>query len=249
MYFVFSKLLLFLLFPLNWIIVLLVISLISKKSKRKRVCFVTGVILLLVFSNPGLLYLFARSWDIDHVPLDKHKVYSAAIVLGGFSGNDKNGNGVFNEQADRFIQGLKLKEENKVSHILVSSGNGNLQPDDFKEAAWVEKVLKEFNVADSAVLIEQNSRNTFENATFSKQALQSAHLRPPYLLVTSSWHMRRASYIFNKAGVDVIPYPSGRISQNVKFSIVDSLMPDAGTLWLWNVYLKELVGMTVARIK
>jgi uncharacterized SAM-binding protein YcdF (DUF218 family) len=249
MYFVFSKLLLFLLFPLNWIIVLLLVSLISKKPKRKRRYFLTGMILLIVFTNPGLLYLFARSWDIDHVPLDKGRLYSAAIVLGGFSGDDKNGNGVFNEQADRFIQGVKLKEENKVSHILVSSGNGNLEADDFKEAAWVQKVLKEFNIPDSAVLIEQNSRNTFENATFSKVPLQKAHLLPPYLLVTSSWHMRRAYYIFKKAGVDVIPYPSGRITQNSKFSFADSLMPDAGSLVLWNVYLKELVGTVVAHIK
>ena len=249
MYFIFSKLLLFLLFPLNWIIVFLLISLFSKNARLKRKCFITGAILLIIFTNPGLLYLFAKNWDIDHVPLEKGKVYSVVITLGGFSGDDKNGSGVFNEEADRFIQGLKLKEENKASHILISSGNGNLQADDFKEAAWAQKVLKDFNLPDSAVLIEQNSRNTFENAAFSKALLQKAHLPPPYLLVTSSWHMRRALYIFKKEGVNVIPYPSGHITQNSKFSFADSLMPDAGVLSGWNLYLKEFVGLIVAHFK
>src|ERR1700742_2802929 len=124
MYFIFSKVLLFLLFPLNWILVFLLIALFSKKPKLKRRSFVTGMVLLVIFSNPFLLYLFAKEWDIGPGTLEKGKIYSAAIVLGGFSGEDKNGNGVFNEQSDRFIEGIRLKETGQVSHILISSGNG-----------------------------------------------------------------------------------------------------------------------------
>lgn len=249
MYFIFSKILLFLLFPLNWIIVFLLIALFSKKQKLKRKCFITGVVLLLIFSNPVLLYLFAKNWDIDRAPLNKSKIYSTVIVLGGFSGEDKNGNGIFNEDADRFIQGVKLNEEGRASHILISSGNGNLRPTSFKEAAWVKGQLKKFKLPDSAVLIEQNSRNTFENATFSKQLLQKAHLPPPYILVTSAYHMRRSLYIFKKEGMDVIPYSSGRITGNVRFSFGDYMMPDAGVLAGWCMYIKEMVGLTVAHLK
>src|ERR1700761_9346551 len=249
MYFIFSKILLFLLFPLNWILVFLLIALFSKKQKLKRKCFITGVVLLLIFSNPLLLYLFAKSWDINSAPLNKNKVYSAVIVSGGFSGEDKYGNGVFNENADRFIQGVKLKEQGIASHILISSGNGNLMPTSFKEAAWVNGELKKFNLPDSAILIEQNSRNTFENATFSKQILQKAHLPPPYILVTSGYHMRRSLYIFKKEGMDVIPYSSGRITGNVRFVFADYMMPDAGVLSTWCIYIKELVGTMVAHLK
>jgi uncharacterized SAM-binding protein YcdF (DUF218 family) len=249
MCFIFSKILLFLLFPLNWIIVFLLIAVFTKRARLKRRCFITGVILLLVFTNPYSLYLFAKNWDINNTPLGNRKVYSSVIVLGGFSGEDKNGNGVFNENADRFIQGVKLKEEGRAAHILISGGNGNLTQDNFKEAVWVQGVLKEFNLPDSAVLIEQNSRNTLENASFSKEILQKAHLPPPYILVTSAYHMRRAMYIFKKEGMDVIPYPSGRITGNIKFSFADGFMPDASTLMGWNQYLKELVGLTVACLK
>ena len=249
MYFIFSKVLLFLLFPLNWIFVFLLIALFSKRPKLKRRSFVTGIVLLIIFSNPYLLHLFARGWDVGAGPLSKGKTYSAAIVLGGFSGEDKNGKGFFNEESDRFIEGVRLKEAGRASHILVSSGNGNLQQSSFREAVWVRGVLKEIKLPDTAILIEQNSRNTFENAAFSKQVLAKAHLPPPYLLVTSAWHMRRALYIFKKEGLDVIPYPSGHVTGDSKFSFIDYFMPDAGVLVGWNLYLKELVGLTVAHLK
>jgi uncharacterized SAM-binding protein YcdF (DUF218 family) len=249
MYFILSKILLFLLFPLNWIIIFLLIALFSKRARLKRRAFIMCIALLVIFSNPYLLYLFAENWDIDNVALNNGKEYSTAIVLGGFAGNDTNGKGVFNESADRFIEGARLKETGKVSHILITGGNGNLQPTAFKEAAWTKGVLKEFKLPDSTILIEQNSKNTFENAAFSKKVLLKEHLAPPYILVTSAWHMRRSLYIFKKEGMDVIPYPSGKIMQNQKMYISDYIMPDAGILALWNQYLKEVVGLIVAHLK
>jgi uncharacterized SAM-binding protein YcdF (DUF218 family) len=249
MYFIFSKILLFLLFPLSWVVVFLFIALFSKRPKLKKRSLVTAVVLLIVFSNTYLLYLFASRWDIKPVPLNKGKVYSAAIILGGFSSEDKNGCGFFNENADRFIQGLKLKTTGQVSHIMISGGNGNLQHDHFTEGGWVKGELKELKLPDSVILVEQRSRNTFENAAFSKAILEQTHLPPPYLLVTSSWHMRRSLYIFKKAGLDVIPYPCGRLMGNNKLSINDYWMPEAVTLTRWNIYLKELVGMAVTRLK
>lgn len=246
MYFILSKLLIFLLFPLNWIIVFLLVAIFTKRPKRKKRCFIAAIILFIIFSSPLLFYLFAKNWDIYPEPLKKGKVYSTVIVLGGFSGEDKNGDGVFNSFSDRFIEGLQLKEENKASHILISSGNGNLQASSFKEAAWAKGVLRAFNLPDSSILIEQESRNTFENATFSKQLLRQKGLPPPYLLVTSAWHMRRAQYIFKKEGLHVIACPSGAITGNEKFSFWGSFVPDAGVLSGWYFYLKELVGVVVA---
>ena len=61
--------------------------------------------------------------------------------------------------------------------------------------------------------------------------------------------MRRAQYIFKKAGMDIIPYPSGHITRDSKFFVADYVMPDAGVLEGWNFYLKELVGLMVAHLK
>eukprot|EP00257_Ricinus_communis_P024174 XP_015584322.1 uncharacterized protein LOC107262639 [Ricinus communis] len=118
-------------------------------------------------------------------------------------------------------------------------------PDGFREATWVGNEVKKLNVPDSAVIQENQSRNTLEDASFSKKILEQQHLTPPYLLVTSAFHMRRALLIFKKAGINVVPYPAAFSGDGSHVS-VDSFIPDGGTLSGWGTYTKELVGYVVA---
>jgi uncharacterized SAM-binding protein YcdF (DUF218 family) len=248
MYFLLSKLLLFLIMPFFWIVFLLVIALISKERKRKQSFLIAAIIVLYIFSNSFLLNQFARRWDVPPDSLKNVTPYSCVIVLGGFSSSDGQGGGFFNNASDRFIQGIKLMATKKASHILISSGNGNLFPGGFKEANWVKTQLHEFNFADSVVLIESNSKNTFENARFTKALLDKTHLQPPYLLVTSAFHMRRSLMIFRKAGMPVIPYPCNYIAGKELIKITD-FFPAVDTLLYWNIYIKEVVGYVVNYFK
>lgn len=249
MYFIFAAIATLLLSPLIWAIALLLIGLWSKKQVRRKRLFILSAAVLIVFSNTFLLSLFAHSWNIDTGSVDKHKVYSAAIVLGGFSSQDASGKGNFNAHADRFIQGLWLKTTGQVSHIFISGGNLMPRGDGFTEAVWVKDKLKECNVPDSAILFENRSRNTMENATFTRQVLQHANLKGPYLLVTSSYHMRRSMYIFKKAGLEVIPYSCDYIAGNDKLGLNDYILPSIYTLNNWGYYLKEIVGFIVAHFQ
>jgi len=246
MYFIFSKILLFLITPFWWVCFLLIAALISKRPQLKKRLFIASAIVFLIFSSPFLLRLFARRWNYPPNPVSGK--YSCAIVLGGFASEKGDGSGYFNPACDRFIEGVKLKTTGVVSHILISSGNASLRPDGFREADWVKNELLKFNVPDSAILIEHDSRNTLENAEFSKKVLAAKHLPPPYLLVTGAFHMRRAIYIFKKAGIPVIPYPSEYFAVYDGFSISD-LVPQPGILADWNIYIKEMVGYLVSIFK
>jgi uncharacterized SAM-binding protein YcdF (DUF218 family) len=239
MYFILSKLLLLFILPLTWILLLLVVSLVSKSKKWKYRSLVAAIALLVLFTNPFLFNQFAQSWDIAPYKPDNKK-YSCAIVLGGFSSSDGNNGGYFNTGADRFLQGIKLMSTGQTAHLLITGGNGSLLPGGFREGLWVQKQLKEFNYPDSVILIESKSRNTLENAKFSKVMLQKAKLPPPYLLVTSAFHMRRSLMIFKKAGIDVVPYPANYLVRR-KAEISD-IIPTAEALSGWNTYIKEVVG-------
>jgi uncharacterized SAM-binding protein YcdF (DUF218 family) len=217
---------------------LLLVSLISKNKKYKYRCLVAGVALLVLFTNPLLFNQFAQSWDIAPYKPDNKK-YSCAIVLGGFSSSDGNNGAYFNNGADRFLQGIKLMSTGKTSHLLITGGNGSLSGG-FREALWAQKELKEFNYPDSAVLIESESRNTLENAKFSKAMLQRAKLAPPYLLVTSAFHMRRSLMIFKKAGIDVVPYPANYLVR--RKAVISDIIPSGDILSSWNIYIKEVIG-------
>jgi uncharacterized SAM-binding protein YcdF (DUF218 family) len=248
MFFVISKLLVIFVSPTTWILLLFIIGLIIKNQKKKRRCFKAAIILLIIFTNPFLLDQLARKWDIAPQKLPDSAHYSCAILMGGFNGEDYEGHGYFTGAADRFIQTTKLKAQNKVSHILISGGSGKLIPGKLKEADFAESELKAFNIPDSAILTENQSRNSFENATNSKKILDSLHLPPPYVLITSGFHMRRALYTFKKMGVDVIPFPCNYIAGREKTS-VSSFIPNIGALSGWDFYIKEMMGMLVYRFK
>jgi uncharacterized SAM-binding protein YcdF (DUF218 family) len=245
MTFVLSKVLLFLLFPITWVLLLFIAALLAGNARRKQRLIIAGMAVFYLFSIPVLLNAYARLWRYPQPPVDKNKVYSCAIILGGFSSEKADGDGYFNGASDRFIQALKLKATEQASHILISSGNASIQPDAFKEATWVGKQLREMHIPDSCVLIENRSRNTIENALYSKQLLIKAHLQPPYMLVTSDFHMRRSMLIFKKTGIDVIPYTCDYTAGVTKLSWADFL-PSATTLGKWEFYTKELVGYVVA---
>jgi len=248
MFFILSKILIHLLNPLVWIIAGIVISLVVSRPKVRRRALIISFLLLVLLSNPFLLNQFAQQWDVSSSPLVKNEVYSCAIVLGGFSSEGTNGEGFFNASADRFIQALKLKTTGQVSHLLISGGNSKIIPGKFKESIWVKNQLRLLNVADSCILIESASRNTFENARFTQLELRRRNLQPPYLLVTSAYHMRRSLYTFQTAGIEVLPYSSNYIAGKTKISI-DDFIPQAEVLNKWGAYLKELIGFGIYYVK
>lgn len=248
MYFIFSKFFLFLLLPTYWVIILLALAVISKKAAVKQRFIIAAVSVFYLFSIPLLLNVFERIWDIKPMPINNIKKYSCVIVLGGFSSSGGENGGHFSTSADRFIQGLKLITTGQASHILITGGSGLLVPGGFREATWVKTQLLQFNVPDSLILTESNSKNTIENAKFSKVILEKTHLAPPYLLVTSAFHMRRSLMIFEKAGIAVVPYPCNYLGSDNNFILTD-FIPDSSVLSTWEYYTKEVVGYMVNYFK
>jgi len=248
MFFILSKVLIFLLNPLLWILIGLSIALVASRKKIRKIALSISLGLFTLLSNPLLLNQFARQWDVNTGVVDKSKVYSCAIVLGGFSSEAENGQGFFNASADRFIQALKLKSTGRVSHLLITGGNSEIIPGKFRESIWVKDELKALNIPDSSILIEPDSRNTLENARFAKRLLERNDLKPPYLLITSAFHMRRSLYTFHKADIQVIPYSSNYIAGKSSISL-DDFIPRAEILNNWGVYFKELIGFGIYYVK
>ena len=77
---------------------------------------------------------------------------------------------------------------------------------DAKEGDFAGEALESLGIPKSRLTIERQSRNTLENAEFSK-ALVSPKPGERWLLVTSAYHMPRSVGLFRKAGFPVEPYP------------------------------------------
>ncbi len=237
----FSSLISILLSPFNWIIILLLVALVFRKRTTKKFCFIFAFCIFILFGNAALFNWYAKTWQPAPVATSSLGKYSCGIVPGGFASPDENGNGYFNSTSDRFIQAVKLYKLGIIKHLLISGGNGKQDDNHFREAAWVKGELITLGVPDSVIFVEDKSDNTNDNAINSKQILDSLSLKPPYLLITSAWHVPRAALIFQKAGVPVVSFPCNYTSGRGSFSFWD-LLPRPSVLMSWDPYLKEVVG-------
>ena len=244
----FSALLSLVAAPLNWIVVLIVLAIVLKQRSWRKRAFFAGIVIFILFGNPALQNLVARNYIPAPVPMNNLGHYSSAILPGGFASPfQNNATGFFNSSADRFIQAVKLYKTGKVSHIIVSGGNGKIDVPVFREAAWVESQMIAFGVPDSVVYVEDHAENTVDNAINSKKIIDSLKLPPPYLLVTTAFYLPRQKLVFERAGLDVVAFPCNYTSGIAGFS-ASHLLPNLHTLMGWNALMKEVLGTMYYRL-
>lgn len=234
--------------PFNWIVVLLIAAYFIRKKNQKKVFIILSVCLFLVFGNHWLLNGYVDKWQPGMVSPTSLSLYSCGIVPGGFASPAENNGGYFNASADRFIQAVKLYKMGKIQHLLISGGNAKTDNPAFREAAWVKNELIQFGVPDSLIFFEDHSNNTNENAINSKRILDSLHLLPPYLLISSAFHLPRAKITFQNAGLPVDAFPCNYSEGMDSFSW-DDLLPRPSVLLDWDRYLKEAVGYFWYKLK
>lgn len=227
--------------PFNWIVVLLLAAWIFRKRRFKKVLIILAVCIFIIFGNSWLLNFTAKKYQPSRISIESLPVYSCGIVPGGFAGVDNDGNGLFNSAADRFIQAVKLYKHGKVKHLIISGGNAKSNNPLYQEAAWVKNELIDFGVPDSLIFTEDFSNNTNENAINSKHILDSLQLKPPFLLITSAFHLPRAKATFENAGLQVDGFPCNFTDGQDTFSF-DDLLPRPSVLLTWDNVLKEVLG-------
>jgi uncharacterized SAM-binding protein YcdF (DUF218 family) len=131
------------------------------------------------------------------------------IVLGASIEADlsaAHGSPVVRSAPDRIIAAAALAHRYPNARIVFSGGSANLISNDAREADFAGAVFESLGIAKSRLIMERGSRNTLENAQFSK-ALVAPKDGERWLLVTSAFHMPRSVGLFRKAGFAVEPYP------------------------------------------
>ena len=108
--------------------------------------------------------------------------------------------------AERIIAMTDLARRYPAAKVVFTGGVGNLFGAQFSEASALKAHLSELGLAQDRIIFEQNSKNTYENALFTKKMLNIPEGQR-WLLVTSAAHMPRAVGLFRKAGFPVEPYP------------------------------------------
>ena len=151
--------------------------------------------------------------------------------------------------AERIFHSARLWKAGKAPVIIPSCIDAKLAD---------VKVLQDLGVPDSAILIENEAKNTEENAKLVRKLLlgscgergerveERANARPKVLLVTSAVHMRRSVYMFEKYApdIEVIPAATDYCALPWKGCPTDfrGFIPSISAFANVNSYIHEYIG-------
>ncbi|WP_457269521.1 YdcF family protein [Pedobacter sp. UYEF25] len=184
--------------------------------------------------------------NIYEAKYPKLKTYDVGIVLGGFSGiNSRNKSIAFNGSGDRLIQAIKLYKNGIIGKILIASGNANLMDNKIKEADLASAYLKEIGIPDSAIMVDNSSRNTLENAKNSATLISKRGKNLTILVITSAWHIPRSKIIFDKVFEKKLIYYPCNFLGKTSLDLSDFIVPSAEALSIWPMLFKEWFGLAV----
>jgi uncharacterized SAM-binding protein YcdF (DUF218 family) len=213
MFFYASKVLGFFAIPSNFVMLVGILGALLLRTRFARIGWpmVIGSLILLAViglspvGNALIVPLEDRfpAWD------QSRGAPHGIVVLGGAVSPDVSHarNAVaLNEAAERLTAVAELAKRYPDARIIFSGGSAAMVFEERPEAEFALQLLEDLGVARERVVAEDKSRNTIENALFSRDLAQP---KPGerWLLVTSAYHLPRAMGVFRKAGFPVEAYP------------------------------------------
>ncbi|MDH5398269.1 MAG: YdcF family protein [Cyclobacteriaceae bacterium] len=231
--------------PIGLILIGFLLSIVLKSEKWKKRCRNVTFGLLLFFTNPFLANEAMEQWEIPPIPYQQlTKKYDLAIVLTGVANNTKEPRDriYFNKGADRVTHSLQLYKKGIVKKILLSGGTGSLNHVDYREADQLKEALLLMGVPEKDIILENESANTRGSAVNTHRFIAEQPHYQNLLLVTSSFHMRRASGCYEKVGLKTDLFPVDFYTHPRKWDILQ-LVPTVDALKMWSVIIHEVLGV------
>lgn len=255
LFFVISKLLHFLIEPLNWVIISVGLSLLFLSLRKPLLCKRFLIFALIDLSIVGWLPTsegFLRVLE-DRVPAPEmatisEKDVAGIIILGGAIRSGKigpeRGEVSLGASAERVTKAFELMHKYPDLPFLFSGYSDQITPEGVSEADGFKQLVKEQGFKDHPGFYENQSRNTYENVIYMKPIMIQESLgvsAKPWLLITSARHMYRSTLIFRKQGLEVIPVP---VDYLTGFSLSWSSFDLEVGAEHWNKLIHEVVGIT-----
>jgi len=213
MFFYAAKLIWFFLQPSAALILLLaagvlVIGLGAVRFGASLVVLATAGLLIVGFSPLGAALMLPLEERFARVEPDGP--VTGILVLGGGIdqriGEERQAV-TLTEAGDRLTEGVALALRYPEAKLVFTGGSDQFIPDGPSEGQAAQRFFRAMGIADSRVTLETRSRDTAENARFSK-ALLEPKPGERWLLVTSAFHMPRSMGSFRAVGWEMLPWPT-----------------------------------------
>jgi uncharacterized SAM-binding protein YcdF (DUF218 family) len=243
----------FVIAPVNFIVLSClagVILWISGFIRLGRAVTTAGILLLTVACFLPLGAALIRPLE-DRFPVVPETFAAPAgiIVLGGALDellSETRGQPSLIEGAARLTAAVTLARHYPQARLVFTGGSASLTKETPGEARGVHKLWLDLGVPDSQMSFEDRSRNTWENALFTRD-LVAPKPGERWLLVTSAWHMPRAMGIFRHVGFDVTAYPVDFLTfgDARDWAVTPAVLDE---LTMMNFAIHEWVGLAAYRL-
>jgi uncharacterized SAM-binding protein YcdF (DUF218 family) len=249
MFFLAAKVFWFFIQPLNLSIVLGLLGLALWLVAWRRIAAVclsmaVGILALATWTSIGAMMLTPLEDRFKRPDPAPAAVAGIVVLGGGFEGqiNLVRGGYELNSGGDRYVETAILARRYPQAKVVVTGGSGAIVLEGEGDAATAPRLLQALGVERDRLVLENESRDTYENAVFTRRMVEPKPAEV-WLLVTSAFHMPRSVALFRKAGFDVVPWPvdyrtSG--AEGVSFfadNPVDSIQTTT-------VVIREWIGLT-----
>lgn len=190
------------------------------KRWLKRGLYLVGIIAMLwLLFAAGLGVAVYTQGKIDHAePSD------VIVVLGSGLRRDGSPGPSLYRRAEK---AARLYEEGYSPNIICTGGftAGQVR----SEAQACAEILRDEGVPASAIVLEEQSRSTIENAMYTRQIMDSNGWQTA-VVVSDGYHLLRAGWIFQQAGVQAVTSPAD--SDPPRYSLFVAIVREVAALHL-----------------
>ena len=250
-FYLLSKILDALVTPLAWAALLIGYACVSGRSSgARRALAALGLAVLVFFSLEPVSNALFRWLESPPVRTVRPGVtYDVVILLGGIDDDRVAatwGERAYNNNNERLLETFDLLREGKATHAIVSGGAPAPDRLEKVEARVLVDQLAAWGIAKDRLVVEDQARNTHENATLSA-AIVRARGWKTVLVVTSAFHMARAYGCFRAEGLAVDTLPVDFRSYGPAFH--GELVPRADHLEQSSAAVREAFGRLVYKLR
>ena len=264
-FFISSKIIQFLIEPLNLLFLIsglaLFFLILRKPIATKRFLWLSVIGFILVGYAPipeSLARILENSIEkVDLKTIPSEQIAGIIILGGAISGEDvavDRGEISIGSAAERITKGLELIRRYPDKPFIFSGFSGRVTPRGMSEADAFKQLIAEQGLAEitqSTAYYENQSRNTYENAVYSKKMIDQLGVGSPsiktgpWLLITSATHMPRSVKIFEKQGIPIIPVP---VDYQTAYTLQWREFDLTEGAFLWNRLLHEYIGIVAYKL-
>jgi uncharacterized SAM-binding protein YcdF (DUF218 family) len=245
--FILKKLITCCLVPPGLFIVLCLVAAFFTRKRARTAFFLIAAVIYVTSVGPTVNLLLGpleRAYPVPSV--EELRQCDAYVVLGGgvnTSAPTIDGKGMPAPDAFyRVMAAYRLYLMDRKPIIISGGDYMGREP----EAEIVKRYLLRLGVDERYVIAESKSRDTRENALYTREICKERRFGR-VALITSAFHMTRSVMLFRKISGPVTPFPTGHRVDYGSLSLLD-MLPDAGAGNSVAVALKEYIGILFYKI-